>query len=128
MSYTIEEFRKLTLQEVIDICHQRSIAGGWWHNTDTGEMKERNKGEMLCLIHSEVSEMMEGERKGINDDHLPHRPMAEVEGADVAIRLGDYMVGHGYDLVGAIYEKLEYNKTRADHKITNRAKEGGKKF
>lgn len=126
--YTLEEFKKLTFQEVIDICHQRSVAGGWWHDAETGEMKERNKGEMLCLIHSEVSEMMEGERKGINDDHLPHRSMAEVEGADVAIRLGDYMVGHGYDVVSAIYEKLEYNKTRADHNLLNRAKTGGKKF
>ena len=126
--YTLEQFKKLTFQEVIDICHQRSVAGGWWNDTETGEPMVRNKGEMLCLIHSEVSEMMEGERKGINDDHLPHRAMAEVEGADVAIRLGDYMVGHGYDVVSAIYEKLEYNKTRADHNLSNRAKGDGKKW
>ena len=126
--YTLEQFKKLTFQEVIDICHNQSVAGGWWHDVDTGEPLERNKGEMLCLIHSEVSEMMEGERKGLNDDHLPHRPMPEVEGADVAIRLGDYMKGHGYDLIGAIYEKLEYNKTRADHSLINRSKGNGKKW
>lgn len=34
----------------------------------------------------------------------------------------------GYDLWGAVSEKLEYNKKRADHKRENRAKEGGKKF
>jgi len=32
-----------------------------------------------------------------------------------------------YDVVAAMYEKLEYNKTRADHKPENRAKVGGKK-
>lgn len=34
----------------------------------------------------------------------------------------------GYDVIGAMWEKLEYNRERADHKRENRAKEGGKKF
>ena len=34
----------------------------------------------------------------------------------------------GYDIEGAMVEKLEYNAQRADHKRENRAKEGGKKF
>lgn len=34
----------------------------------------------------------------------------------------------GFDLFGALREKLEYNKTRADHKRENRAADGGKKF
>jgi hypothetical protein len=34
----------------------------------------------------------------------------------------------GYDIEAAMFEKLEYNKNRADHKRENRAKEGGKKF
>lgn len=33
-----------------------------------------------------------------------------------------------YDLWGALEEKRKFNKTRADHKLENRAKEGGKKF
>lgn len=33
-----------------------------------------------------------------------------------------------YDIESAMMEKLEYNKQRADHKLANRAKEGGKKF
>lgn len=32
-----------------------------------------------------------------------------------------------FDIFGAMDEKLEYNKTRADHKRENRAKAGGKK-
>lgn len=34
----------------------------------------------------------------------------------------------GYDLEGALHEKLAYNAKRADHKRENRAKENGKKF
>ncbi|MCE2029242.1 hypothetical protein [Sessilibacter corallicola] len=35
---------------------------------------------------------------------------------------------YSYDLFGAVLEKFEFNKTRADHKRENRAKEHGKKF
>ena len=35
---------------------------------------------------------------------------------------------NGYDIMPALYEKLEYNKHRADHKRENRAEEHGKKF
>ena len=83
---------------------------------------------MLCLIHSEISEAMEGERKDLMDDHLPHRKMAEVELADAIIRILDYGGAFGYDIEGAINEKMEYNKYRADHKRENRSKDGGKKF
>lgn len=34
----------------------------------------------------------------------------------------------GYDVMGALHEKLEYNKHRADHKPEARAAEHGKKF
>ena len=34
----------------------------------------------------------------------------------------------GYDIEAALTEKLEYNKTRKDHKRENREKQNGKKF
>jgi hypothetical protein len=34
----------------------------------------------------------------------------------------------GYDIEGALYEKLEYNEMRADHKPENRAAANGKRF
>jgi hypothetical protein len=87
-----------------------------------------NVGEKNALIHSEVSEMLEGARKGCKDDHLPHRSMEEVEAADVLIRLLDYCAWRGLDLGGATAEKLEYNRNRADHKDDARRAAGGKKF
>lgn len=61
----------------------------WWVNPHTGERIERNPFEILALVHSELSEALEGERKSKMDDHLPHRKMAEVEMADTMIRLLD---------------------------------------
>ncbi len=70
----------------------------WWQNPATGERLNRNKGEMLMLMVSEISECMEGERRGLMDDHLPHRRMAEVELADAMIRIFDFAGGFGLDL------------------------------
>ena len=108
-------------------CHSAAVKGGWWHDNE-GVKKDRNVGELLCLIHSEISEAMEGARKGLMDTHLKHRTMMEVELADSIIRIFDLAESRGFDLGETIYEKLAYNKTRADHKLKNRLKKGGKKF
>ena len=116
------------INALVDLCYGNAVEAGWHTNLKTGEKIKRNKGELLMLMVSEISEAMEGERKGLMDDHLPLRPMAEVELADAVIRICDYCGLYGYDLGGAIVEKLEYNKQRADHKIENRLKSDGKKF
>lgn len=100
----------------------------WWVDLETGEPIERNRGELIALIHSELSEALEGERKDRMDDHLPHRRMAEVEMADALIRIMDYCGAFGYDIHGAVEEKLAYNATRADHSHEARRKADGKKF
>jgi hypothetical protein len=99
----------------------------WWRDSE-GNPIERNKGELLCLVHSEISEAMEGERKNLMDDHLPHRKMAEVELADAIIRILDYAAGFKYDIGGAMFDKLKYNVTRQDHSHEARALQNGKKF
>jgi len=124
-------------------CHGLAFEAGWWRDLKTGAdltcvyaadvlaagMKPpRNIGELLCLVHSEVSEAMEGARKGLMDDKLPHRPMLEVELADAVIRIFDMAGGLDLDLPGAIAEKLSYNAQRADHKVEARKAEGGKAF
>lgn len=80
------------------------------------------------LVVSEVSEAMEGHRKNLPDDKLPHRPMVEVELADAVIRIADLAGALGLDLGGAIAEKMAFNATRPDHKPENRKLENGKKY
>lgn len=101
--------------------HQQNREMGWWD-------KPREMGTLLCLVHSEISEAMEGERKGLMDDHLPHRSMLEVELADAMIRIMDIAASRGLDLAGAIVEKVDYNRKRADHQPGARAEAHGKKF
>lgn len=115
-----------TLNDYATECH--SANAKWWQDMTTGARLERNKGELLCLIHSEISEAMEGERKNLMDDKLSHRRSAEVELADALIRIFDYAAAFGYDLEGAYKEKMAYNAARADHTHEARALAGGKKW
>lgn len=111
-----------------DACHGRAHNAGWWHDPATGARLSRNVPEMLCLIHSEISEAMEGYRKDLYDDKLTDRKMIEVELADAAIRIFDLAGGLGLDIGSAIAEKMEYNAHRLDHKPEARLAAGGKKF
>lgn len=134
-------------------CHNAAYAAGWWHvnnnnvfpveyfdrwpndadkKTDVRQLPSDIfkfwVGTKLCLTHSEVSEAMEGHRKGIPDDKLPHRTMLEVELADAVIRIMDLAGGLNLDVGGAIIEKLAFNATREDHKAEVRAQSGGKSY
>lgn len=100
----------------------------WWKDVRTGEPLERNFGELIALCHSELSEAMEGHRKNLMDDKLPHRKMAEVELVDCLIRIFDMSIHLGFDLQGAYEEKMAYNAIRADHKPENRVLPGGKAY
>lgn len=129
---------------LMDLCHEASHSAGWWTHSPTGiDLREvmRNPADdlqhlmsgllvtqKLCLTHSELSEAMEGDRKGLMDDKLPHRPMLEVELADAMIRIADLAGAMGLDLGGAIAEKLKFNAQRADHKPEARAADGGKRY
>ena len=70
----------------------------WWIDLETGKPIQRNIGELLALVVSELAEALEGERKNLMDDHLPHRRMPEVEMADAAIRLMDFAAGFKFPL------------------------------
>ncbi len=112
--------------------HQRNIDAGWWKKDAEGNVIERNMGEMLCLVHSEISEAMEGDRKGLQDDKLPQYPMLIVELVDALIRefdiLGRECQKAGISLAEVFMAKLDFNQNRADHKPENREKAGGKRY
>lgn len=117
------------LNHLRDAIHFSNRQAGWWSSVPEGTLPSlERQGLCLALIHSEVSEALEGIRKGLKDDKLPHRPAAEVELADVLIRVFDFCGAMDYDIGGALTEKLAYNQTRADHKPENRAAPGGKAF
>lgn len=116
------------IDALISLSHKRSVDAGWWNDLFTGAPLNKNKGELLLLCVSEITEAFEGERKNLNDAHIIDMKAVEVELADVFIRLGDYCGKYGYRISEAILRKLEYNLHRADHKRENRVKDGGKKY
>lgn len=110
--------------------HEQNKVAGWWNNKQTGQYDPNsvNAGEKMMLMVSEIAEAMEGDRKDLMDDKLPHRKMVEVELADAVIRIFDFAAAKGYDLGNAIAEKRAFNAIRPDHKIENRMKPGGKAY
>lgn len=124
---------KFMLTMLADEVHADNVKAGWWTDLHTGEdlHGKRNVGEMLCLVHSEISEAMEGHRKKLMDDKLPHHPMLKVELIDAMIRILDLLGSEGNQEhpAGLIFqEKREFNANRADHKPENRLADGGKAF
>jgi len=128
-----------SIEELQSSIHQANVQAGWWtdlsNNMDLAEEVRQGTrlgkalvAEKLALVHSEVSEGLEGHRKNLPDDKLPHRPMVEVEMADAVIRILDLCGAMKLDLAGAIFEKLAYNKTREDHQIKNRKEVNGKSY
>jgi hypothetical protein len=73
---------------------------------------QRNFGEVLALIHSELSEALEADRKKLNDDKLSHYEGKWVELADALIRILDYVGAFDIDIDQIVQEKLEYNRSR----------------
>ena len=64
--------------------HEHNKQVGWWDNADECLYQK------LQLVSTEVAEATEGARKNLMDDHLPERPMIEVELADALIRVLDF--------------------------------------
>ena len=90
----------MNLVELQNKIHQQNVDMGWWD-------KPRPFSTFVCLFHSELSEAMEGDRKGLMDDHLPQYPMFQVELADFVIRCLDWLGAKGNP-------DFDYSVTSAD--------------
>lgn len=108
--------------------HNIAQEKGWWEDRDNLEKAANavsaklgryaritNNAAMIALMHSELSEGLEGERKDLESDHIPGFSMLEEELADVVIRAMDMAQGRNLDLAAAIIAKAEFNSGR-EHK------------
>ncbi|MGA4718841.1 MazG nucleotide pyrophosphohydrolase domain-containing protein [Fictibacillus nanhaiensis] len=97
----------MMINKLCELAYENAKSKGW-HD------EPRETGTLLALIHSEVSEALEADRKGDSEN------FAE-ELADVCIRIFDLCGSKNIDLEKAILDKMHRNKSRS-------YKHGGKAY
>lgn len=81
-------------------------------NEHQGFWDEDNTGEKFALMHSELSEGLEADRKDLPSDKIEGFTGVEEELADCVIRILDFAGYHGLRLGEALFAKLQYNLDR----------------
>lgn len=100
-----------TLNEIAKEAYENSKNHGFWD-------KNRDFGEIVALMHTELSEAFEEYRCGkkYNETYYENgnKPCGiPSELADVIIRICDFCGAHEIDIEKIIEEKMSYNKNRA---------------
>jgi NTP pyrophosphatase (non-canonical NTP hydrolase) len=83
--------------------HQYAVEKGWWENND------RPIPELLCLLHSEISEALEAYR-----NRVPYgdKGCFEEELADLVIRVWDLCGAFNIDIAAEVNKKHQTNLER----------------
>lgn len=99
------------LSPLAKLCYQNSFNKGFW---DDGP--DRNKGEMIALMHSELSKLLEAVREEdmLMSEKIDGFTLEEEEIADLLIRALDYAYGWNLDIDGAVKAKMFYNGLRPE--------------
>ena len=154
MSFENTEKYSSTITDLSQSIYEHNVEVGWWDDLENlrgridrvlknDNLSEALKSEILndinksinliitqklALVHSEISEALEGVRKDLKDDHLPQYDMFAVELADAIIRILELAGAFNIPIGNIMMEKLEYNSKRADHTRKHRSGTNGKKF
>jgi len=95
--------------------HNNAINKGWWET-------DRNDGELIALMHCELSEAVEALRCNIDkSEHIPEYSGVEEELADVILRIMDFAQARNLNVAEALISKMNFNMLRE-------YKHGGKNF
>lgn len=100
------------LSDFIDASFGNSASHGFWDGTPLPQVPAETCGSKIALMHSELSEMLEGVRKPAQDKHCPEFTNEEVELADLLIRAADYAGARNLRLAEAIFAKMRVNASR----------------
>ncbi len=90
------------------LVHELSVSQGFWRDG-----ANRNKGEVIALAHSELSEALECFReRNKRDKNIYDMTGGEVQLSDVLGILLDMSAGYGLKIAEALMKKMEFNKGR----------------
>lgn len=81
-------------------------------NAHQGFWESENVGEKIALMHSELSEALEADRKDLPSDHIPQFSGVEEELADALIRIFDFAGHFNLRLAEAFVAKAQFNLGR----------------